>query len=42
MFSTTPTMGTSIISAIFTAFSTTILTRSWGEATMTIPSRGRD
>ena len=42
MFSTTPTMGMSIISAIFTAFSTTMLTSSWGEATMMMPSRGRD
>ena len=35
-------MGTSIISAILTAFSTTMLTSSWGEATMTMPSRGMD
>ena len=42
MFSTTPTMEMFIISAIFTAFSTTMLTSSWGEATMTMPSRGRD
>src|SRR5574344_1266482 len=42
MFSTRPTMGTSIISAILTAFSTTMLTSSWGEATMMIPSRGMD
>ena len=42
MFSTRPTMGTSIISAIFTAFSTTMLTSSWGEATITMPSRGMD
>ena len=42
MFSTTPTIGTSIISAIFTAFSTTMLTSSWGLATIMMPSRGMD
>ena len=35
-------MGTSIISAILTAFSTTMLTSSCGEATMMIPSSGMD
>ena len=42
MFSMRPRMGTSIISAIFTAFSTTMETSSWGEATTTMPSRGMD
>ena len=42
MFSTRPRMGTSIISAIFTAFSTTMLTSSWGLATMRMPSSGMD
>ena len=35
-------MGISIISAIFTAFSTTMPTSSWGLATMRMPSSGRD
>ena len=35
-------MGMFIISAIFTAFSTTMLTSSWGLATMMMPSRGMD
>ena len=42
MFSTMPRMGTSIISAMRTAFSTTMPTSSWGEATITMPSTGRD
>ena len=42
MFSTRPTMGTFIISAIFTAFSTTMPTSSWGLATTMMPSRGMD
>ena len=38
MFSTRPTMGMFIICAIFTAFCTTMDTRSWGLATMMTPS----
>ena len=42
MFSTRPTMGMFIICAIFTAFCTTMDTRSWGLATMMTPSTGSD
>jgi len=42
MFSTTPTMGTSIFSAIFTAFSTTMETSSCGEVTTMMPSSAMD
>ena len=42
MFSTRPTTGIFIIWAIFTAFSTTMLTSSWGLVTMISPSTGRD
>ena len=42
MFSTRPTMGTAIFSAIFTAFSTTMPTSSCGEATTTMPESGMD
>ena len=41
MFSTMPSMGTFIISAMFTAFATIMLTSSCGLATTTMPSTGR-
>ncbi len=42
MFSTSPSTGIFIISAIFTALETIMETSSWGEVTMMMPSTGMD